>query len=254
MDLSSLNQASIATHAPFWILVLARLGGLCMTAPMTVIPGVHWGWRIMLSLILGAVLAPVIEPLVGAVPAGPQLGWQALLELLAGGILGLSAGLIVAAARQAGDLVASQAGLSAAAFFDPESGDELTALGHLYGLLALAVFLAMDGPLVLIGAVIESYHAVPAGGLGFGAETISQAFAQLGGALALSLQAAAPAAVALALAGIVMSWISRLAPAVPLLSISLPMRSMVGILLVLLSLATLAATLSRAWTSWNWGP
>ena len=165
MDLTQLDQFSIAAHAPVWIVVLARTSGVVLTAPMTVIPGVHWMLRILLSLILGAVLIPVIEPMVGSLPAGPQLAWLALLELLVGGLLGMSAGLIVAGARQAGDVVAAQAGLSTAALLDPETGDELTALGHFYGLIALAVFLAMDGPLVMIGALVESYRTVPAGGL-----------------------------------------------------------------------------------------
>ena len=133
------------------------------------------------------VLVPVIEPLIGPLPAGTSLAWLALMELLVGGLLGLSAGLIVAGARQAGDLVAAQAGLSTAALFDPETGDELTALGHLYGLIAVAVFLAMDGPLVLIASLMESYRTVPAGGLVLGEPMVSQAFERVGrrpGALA----------------------------------------------------------------------
>jgi flagellar biosynthesis protein FliR len=66
--------------------------------------------------------------------------------------------------------------------------------------------------------------------------------------LALSLQAAAPVAVALAVAGIVIGWIGRLAPSVPLLTLSLPVRSILGIVLVFLSLGTLAATLAQAWS------
>ena len=66
-----------------------------------------WPW-----LALGAVLVPVVEPRIGAVPPGPRLAWLALTELLVGGPLGWSAALIVAGARQAGDLVAAQAGLS----------------------------------------------------------------------------------------------------------------------------------------------
>ena len=127
-------------------------------------------------------------------------------------------------------------------------------MGQLYGLIALAVFLAMEGPLVLVGALVESYRAVPAGGLGLNEGAVSQVFAQVGGALALSLRAAAPVAIALAVAGIVLGWIGRLAPAVPFLALSLPVRSMLGIVLVFLSLATLAVTLSQAWRSWPWGP
>jgi flagellar biosynthetic protein FliR len=254
MDLTHLDQFWIVAHAPVWVLVLARVSGVCMTAPVTVVPGVDWQLRIMLSLMLGVVLIPVLEPMIGSIPAGPRIAWLALMELLVGGLLGLSAGLIVAAARQAGDLVAAQAGLSASALFDPETGEELTPLGHLYGLIALAVFLAMEGPLVLVGALVESYRAVPAGGLVLNEGAVSQVFAQVGGALALSLRAAAPVAIALAVAGIVLGWIGRLAPAVPFLALSLPVRSMLGIVLIFLGLATLAMTFSQAWASWPWGP
>jgi len=254
MDLTHLDQFWIVAHAPVWVLVLARVSGVCMTAPVTVVPGVDWQLRIMLSLMLGVVLIPVLEPMIGSIPAGPRIAWLALMELLVGGLLGLSAGLIVAAARQAGDLVAAQAGLSASALFDPETGEELTPLGHLYGLIALAVFLAMEGPLVLVGALVESYRAVPAGGLGLNEGAVSQVFAQVGGALALALRAAAPVAIALAVAGIVLGWIGRLAPAVPFLALSLPVRSILGIVLIFLGLATLAMTLSQAWASWPWGP
>lgn len=253
MDLTQLDQSSIAAHAPVWILVLARTSGVVLTSPLTVIPGVHWILRVILALVLGAVLIPVIEPMIGAVPAGSELAWLALRELLVGGLLGISAGLIVAGARQAGDVVAAQAGLSTAALLDPETGDELTALGHFYGLIALAVFLAMDGPLVMVAALVESYRTLPAGGLVLSEATVSGTFAQVGGALALSLRAAAPPAVALALAGIVMGWIGRLAPAVPIMSLSLPVRSILGIVLVLLGLGTLVATFTRAWSACSWG-
>lgn len=254
MDLTHLDQTWIAAHAPSAILVLARVGGVCLTAPVTAVPGVDGRLKILLSLTLGVVLVPVIEPMIGPLPAGSPLAWLALMELIVGGLLGMSAGLIVAGARQAGDLVAAQAGLSTAALFDPETRDELTALGHLYGLIALAVFLAMEGPLVLIASLMESYRTVPAGGLILGEPMVSQAFERVGGALALSLQAAAPVAVALAVAGIVIGWIGRLAPAVPLLTLSLPVRSILGIVLVFLSLGTLAAAFSQAWRNWPWGP
>jgi flagellar biosynthetic protein FliR len=244
----------LAAHAAPWLLVLARVLGVCMTAPSIAVPGFEWRFRVVLALGLAVLIAPAVEARIGPVPAGPRIAWAAILEGLVGGALGWSAALIVAGARQAGDLVASQAGLSAAALFDPETGDELSALGHLYGLIALAVFLALDGPLVLVGAIVESYRAVPAGGHEVGEAAMTQAFAQVGDALALALRAAAPPAIALALAGVVLGWIGRLAPAVPVLALSLPVRSILGMVLIFLSLATLTATLSQAWTAWPWGP
>ncbi|WP_165231999.1 flagellar biosynthetic protein FliR [Aquisphaera insulae] len=253
MDAISLDANWIGLHGPAGILIVARVAGLCATAPLTAISGVDVRFKLLLAVMLGVVLIPVLEPTIGPTPTGPALAWAAILEAVFGALLGLSAGLIVAGARQAGDLVAAQAGLSAATLFNPETGEESSALGHLYGLIALGVFLGMQGPLVLVAAVAESYRVVPAGGFLLDAASASQVFAQVGGALALSLRAAAPAAIALAIAGLAMGWIGRLAPAIPVLAMSLPLRSLLGIVLVILSLGALVATLSQAWAGWPWG-
>ena len=63
--------------------------------------------------------------------------------------LGFAASLVIAGARQAGEIVGGQAGLSAASLFDPDAGDDMTPLGHLYGLVALGTFLALATYLLL---------------------------------------------------------------------------------------------------------
>jgi flagellar biosynthesis protein FliR len=143
--------------------------------------------------------------------------------------------------------------LSPAALLDPEAAEELTPLGHLYGLVALAVFLALDGPLALVDGLIESYRVLPVGGLTLSDETARQAFGRLGAALELVLQAAAPTALALALAGVALGLLGRAAPSLPLVAISLPIRFAFGLALVVLGLAVLAATLAAAWGDWPGG-
>jgi flagellar biosynthetic protein FliR len=69
----------------------------------------------------------------------------------------------------------------------------------------------------------------------------------VGRALELSLRAAAPPALALILAGIVLGWLSRAAPSLPFVALALPIRSVFGVVLVMVSLAALIATLARAW-------
>ena len=151
-------------------------------------------------------------------------------------------------ARQAGEVVGAQAGLSAAALFDPHAGDDLTPLGHLYGLIALASFLALDGPLVLVRALVESYRVLPAGGVVLSEEAARGVFGRVGQALTLAVRAAAPTALALALAGAALGLLGRAAPSLQLVALSLPIRSALGMLLVLLGMITLAATLSAAWS------
>ncbi len=76
---------------------------------------------------------------------------------------------------------------------------------------------------------------------------MTDAFGQVGRALQLALRAAAPPAIALIMAGIVMAWLSRTAPTLPFLDLALPIRVVLGIVLVLLGLAALAMTFTGAW-------
>ncbi len=255
LDISAWDLAWIASHAGIWALVQARVLGLCLTAPVLAVPELDWRFRLGLSVLLGAVLSPLVET-VGVPPTTASITsgiWTGISEVLTGGVLGWSAALIVAGARLAGELVAAQAGFSTSTLLDPDSGEEITPLGRLYGLIALAVFLVLDGPLVLIQAVVDSYQAVPMGRLLISSETASLAFAHVGRTLELALRTAAPPALALTLAGIAVGWLGRAAPSLPFVTLAVPLRAVLGIVLIFLSLATLAATLSAAWSTLPWG-
>ena len=82
----------LLSHAAVGGLVLARVLGLCLTAPGLAIPELDWRFRIGLAAALGMVLVPVVEPLIVA-PAGWQsVASASFLELLAGAVLGYLAG------------------------------------------------------------------------------------------------------------------------------------------------------------------
>ncbi|WP_422928319.1 flagellar biosynthetic protein FliR [Singulisphaera sp. PoT] len=247
------EMAWLLAHGGVVALILARVLGMAWTAPALATPGVDSRAR----LILGALLAAVLIPSVGPQLAAP-LGWEdlaraCLAELAVGAALGWSASLIIAGARQAGELVGAQAGLSAAALFDPEAGEELTPLGHWYALVALGTFLALDGPIALMRAVVQSYEVVPVGSLALTTETVQRAFGQVGAALELALRAAAPPALALALAGLAIGLLGRAAPSLQLVSLSMPIRAALGMLLFGLAMAALVATLTTAWGRWPGG-
>jgi flagellar biosynthetic protein FliR len=243
-------------NASAWTLVLARVLGLAWTAPALATPGLGGRFRLALAVLLCAVVLPVVGPSLAEAPAPADwttAGRACLIEGLVGAALGWSAALIVAGARQAGELVGLQSGLSPAALLDPEAAEELNPLGHLYGLVALAVFLALDGPLSLVNGLVESYRVLPVGGFVLSDETARQAFGRVGSALELVLQAAAPTALALALAGVALGLLGRAAPSLPLVTLSLPIRFTLGLALVVLGLAALAAALAAAWGDWPGG-
>lgn len=246
MDVAAAFVDGLAGRLGPTLLVGCRALGLAWTAPGWGTSGLPPRIRFGLVLMLTFLVAPLVTD---SAPARGVVGGvkAAGAEVVVGAMLGLSAALVVAAARGAGEIVGVQAGLSAASLLDPDAGEELTPLGHIYGLTALGLFLALDGPLALVGAWVESYRAVPLGGWSVTDETVAQAFGRVGWAAALSLQAAAPAAVALVLAGLALGLVTRAAGATPLANFSLSLRSLMGLGVALVGLATLAATLLRAW-------
>ena len=120
-------------------------------------------------------------------------------------------------------------------------------------ILALAAFLALDGPLAIVDGLLHRFEAFPAGRLALERDSAEALFAQTADALKLALRAAAPPAVALATAGVALGWLGRLAPSVPLMTLSLPIRAALGVVLVMASLAGLAACLDGAWAAWAAG-
>lgn len=246
------NGDGLLLSAGIACLVMARIAGVCWTAPGLGASGMDWRQRVGLAAVLGALVVPMVSPVLRLPPGPTAAAWAVLTELLTGAMLGWSGALIVAGARQAGDIVATQAGLSMSSLFDPDTGDEATPFGHFYGLIALAMFLTLDGPVVLVRALIRSFREVPPGESLILAETASLAFEQLGRALALALRAAAAPAIALTMAGLVLAWLARTAPMLPFTALGLPIRSILGIAILGLGLAVLAATLGREWQMLPW--
>jgi flagellar biosynthesis protein FliR len=247
IDLCGDNLAGAIERGGSCAIVLARLLGLCLTAPALAIPEIDWRFRLALTAVLGTVVVPMIEPSVMPPPNWSGVALLITVEALVGAALGWSAALVIAGARQGGELVAAHAGLTTATLLDPETGEEHTPLGQLFGWIALAVFLALDGPLVLIRALVESYTAIPAGRLAAEPELSALAFAPIGRALELALKLAAPPALALIIASIVLGLLSRAAPSLPFVALTPPIRIALGIFVVAFGLASLAMTMSYAW-------
>ncbi len=230
-----------------WALVLARTLGLAWTAPALSTQGLGFRARLLLAVTLTALIGPIVARHVSSPPDPASLGLACVAEVVIGAGLGWAGALVIAGARQAGEVVGAQAGLSPAALFDPEAGEGMTAMGHLYGLVALGMFLALDGPTELVRALVESYRAIPAAGPGPSADSAAWAFGQVARALELTLRASAPPALALTMAGLALGLLGRAAPSLQLVALSLPARTLIGLALAALGLATLAATLATAW-------
>ena len=235
-----------------WVLVFARVAGLAWTAPGWSTTGLGGRFRFVLAVTLTILIAPLATRNLVPPRDVAALASSLVVEGIIGAAMGATAALVVAGARQAGEIVGAQAGLSPASLLDPDAGDGLNVLGHLYGWVALGVFLSLNGPTELVRAVAASYTTLPVGGsaTSIGASELTDGLcAAIAQSLALALRAASPPALALLIAGLALGLLGRTSPSLQLVSLSLPVRTGLGLILAALGLATLAATLGAAWES-----
>jgi flagellar biosynthetic protein FliR len=222
-------------EAQLWLLLVAmiRPGAAFIAAPVFGAPAVPLQLRLILSLALGlAALNSVTIKL-------PQDGVASIegIMLIAGEVLaGLAMGFAVqigyAAAFVAGETIGNAMGLGFAAMVDPQSGQSTQAVGTFLSILSTFLLLGMDGHLMLVSFVVQSYQALPPGGPMLGNDAV-WGLVQFGGSLlGAGVTIALPVAFALVLVQIVMGMLARTAPALNLFAVGMPVAMMAGLILL----------------------
>ncbi len=165
---------------------------------------------------------------------------QALLlvvqQMLIGVTLGFAARVVFSAIEFAGELIGLQMGLNFAGFFDPATGGEATAVSRFFGISLSWLFIVINGPLLILAALVQSFHAFPVGPEPFAFLRAVQP--QVWGAeiFRLGLWIALPLVAMLLFVNLVLGIISRVAQQMNIFAIGFPITLGVGLLGVLLTL------------------
>jgi flagellar biosynthetic protein FliR len=119
-------------------------------------------------------------------------------------------------------------------------------IGQLMGLLVLALILAVDGHLIILGALSRSLELMPLGGL-LDFEGGFRAAAGLGGHLfVLGLRFAAPVVAAMMIANAALGVIAKTVPQLNVLMVAFPVFIAIG-LFVLAATLSMVATFFTGW-------
>ena len=192
--------------------------------------------KVGLALALAIPVAPKIAETAPPPEVGP-LVMATLLQVGMGLALGFVVQVIFAAVQAAGELVDLFAGFTIAATYDPFTNANQAVFGRFYQLLAIALLFALDGHLLLVKGLLDSYAVVPSTLPDLGATS-----AELLDALALfflsALEIAAPLLAALFLTEVSLGLLSKAAPQMNVFTLGFPVK-----ILLTLGLAGLALPL-----------
>ncbi len=226
---------------PF-IRVLALFGTLPVFAQRSVPARVRIGLAFLIAFCAQATLPTM--PLIALDSAAAFLA--VIQQILIGASLGFAVRIVFAGVEFAGELVGLQMGLNFAGFFNPMTGGEATATSRFYGTAVAWLFIVIGGHLMLIAAVVQSFHAFPVGPEPFAFSRAVQP--QVWGAevFRLGLWIALPMVAMLLFVNLVLGIISRVAQQMNIFAIGFPVTVAVGLIGMLLTLPMLQMPFTMA--------
>lgn len=237
----SADQVALWAEQYYWPFL--RISALLLAAPIFSASSVPVRLRILLAVAVTAVIVPSLPLATGIDPLGPSGLLVAAQQVIIGLAMGFIVQMVFAAVVIAGQSLAMTMGLGFAMSVDPQHGVQVPVISQFYMILATLIFLAVDGQLVLIRLVADSFTYLPVGLSGwrddFGLDVALWASQMFLSAMLLAL----PALIAILLINIAFGVITRAAPQLNIFSVGFPVTIMAGFLFIFLTLPSVFSIL-----------
>jgi flagellar biosynthetic protein FliR len=163
------------------------------------------------------------------------------MEVVLGLLMGFTARMAFESIQFGGNLVGNFMGFAAASTYDPHQEGQTQVVAQIQTVMAMLIFLAVDGHHLMLRAALDSYQVVGIGGGGFLSKTgvnaaISARLIDLSGQVVrFGIQLAAPVAVSLFAVNVAFGVMAKTMPQLNILVLSFAVSALVGLLVMLMS-------------------
>lgn len=220
-----------------FLLIVLRVGGIMTVSPFFG----HRNIPVMVKIGLIATLALVLVPVTPA--SGLALDGSlvsiiglAAKEILAGLLIGFAAMILFMAVQLGGQIIGFQIGFAVMEVFDPSTSGSVSIIGQFQFILAILIFLAIDGHHLLINAVSQSFAIAPLGQISFSGAT-GEIITRLSiNVFAIAIKLGAPIIVTLFLVDVALGIIARTVPQMNVFIVAFPLKIGAGLLILAASL------------------
>lgn len=159
-------------------------------------------------------------------------------EVLIGLIVALVAQFFFAAIQLSGQVLDTQMGFGIMNVIDPLNGTQAPLMGNFKYIIAILVFLQVDGHHYLVQALFDSYQVIPIGEIFFENGFISYLISYFGSIFVIGMKLALPVLGTLLFTDIILGIMSRTVPQMNIFMIGMPVKILLGlgVLLVVIPL------------------
>ena len=219
------------------LLIAVRVGALFAVAPVLGSTQVPVKTRIVVSLVIALLLFPIVAVEAGKLPCTFPVFFLCIgKEFLVGLVIGFITMLVLNGIYLAGQVIDMQMGFGIVHVIDPISNIQIPVMGQFYFIIAILIFLTIDGHHMLILALSKSFKVVPLTGFRFSGGLAKQLLRYSGDLWIIAFKIGAPAIAALFLASVALGIIARTVPQMNVFIVGFPLKIGIGIFLVGISL------------------
>ncbi len=241
----TITSSMLSEWIGLYLWPFVRIGACLMVAPVFGARTVPARARLVIAASLTVLLGPMIQSPVNV----ELLSGEAFVILIQQMIIGISLGfavqIIFDAVVMGGQLLANSMGLSFAMNVDPLHGVSTPVLGQFYMIMVTLTFLALDGHLLLIESLLQSFTLLPIGVAGLGSEglwmLVNFGSTLFSGALMIAL----PGLAAMLIVNFGFGVMSRAAPTLNLFAVGFPAALALGLIIVLLGFPAVQTSFIR---------
>lgn len=242
----------ILDHVPAYLLVLFRISGIFILAPLLGSLNIPTQVKVLLAFTLSLCVYPMLltsgkpsSMFITTFVGGHVSFWAMPLliatELLIGYAIGYAASLALIGMQAGGHIIGQQIGVGVAGLINPETQSESDPVAELFFLMALAIFAILGGHRVMLQTLVGSFDRVPLGGFADFAALMDLVVGLVTLMLEFAIRIAAPLLCLVFLETVAMGFISRTVPALNIMSIGFALRIVMGLWFLLTFMAVAAA-------------
>lgn len=228
-------------HAAPYLLVVIRLSGLFIFAPMLSSRMIPARIRALLTVMFAAAIYPALPRTVQTPPDADLFSLLPMVftELFIGLSIGLIASLPLMGMELAGMIMGHQMGMSIARAYNPEADTDSDVLGQLSYYLGLGAFTAVDGLDGLYLCILRSFDRVPIGRLGIARVPLDTFVGVLSAGFELALRVSAPVVCTIFLVMIAIGFVMKTMPQINVMSVGFAIKILCGLVAFAASVAVL---------------
>jgi flagellar biosynthesis protein FliR len=219
-----IDLQQILSHA---ITIGLRVAGVMSFAPFLGSISIPARIRAGFTIALTALLYPVVTvPVLALNP----VSWTrlALSETILGLALGLSLQFVFEGAQMAGQIGGFQFAFSLVNVIDPQSQVETPVLSVFHQLVVLMLFLQLNVHHWILRGLVRSFEYVPPGSVLITTLSMKELFHNAGAMWVTGVQLATPILLATILIDVTVGFLSKAAPQMSAIFLSIPLKSLIG--------------------------